>query len=122
MATRGTRWVADRCTDLLPGLLGLALQECRHGLAGSGRLLDAAADQATRTALAALDGADRADGAKGSEGADGAKGVKGAKGAKGANGPYGPDRADDPARPGGSGDARPGKTAATVKGAATMTG
>ncbi|MGW3013865.1 SGNH/GDSL hydrolase family protein [Streptomyces sp. NPDC001219] len=54
MATRGTRWVADRCTDLLPGLLGLALQECRHGLAGSGRLLDAAADTATRSALAAL--------------------------------------------------------------------
>ncbi|MEU8786387.1 SGNH/GDSL hydrolase family protein [Streptomyces sp. NPDC048637] len=54
MATRGTRWVADRCTDLLPGLLGLALQECRHGLAGSGRLLDAAADRATSSALAAL--------------------------------------------------------------------
>ncbi|MFD3423455.1 SGNH/GDSL hydrolase family protein [Streptomyces decoyicus] len=54
MATRGTRWVADRCTDLLPGLLGLALQECRHGLAGSGRLLDAAAERATRGALAAL--------------------------------------------------------------------
>ncbi|MFF9781327.1 MULTISPECIES: SGNH/GDSL hydrolase family protein [Streptomyces] len=54
MATRGTRWVADRCTDLLPGLVGLALQECRHGLAGSGRLLDAAADRATRSALAAL--------------------------------------------------------------------
>ncbi|WP_425329406.1 SGNH/GDSL hydrolase family protein [Streptomyces inhibens] len=54
MATRGTRWVADRCTDLLPGLLALALQECRHGLAGSGRLLDAAAERTTRTALAAL--------------------------------------------------------------------
>lgn len=54
MATRGTRWVADRCTDLLPGLLGLALQECRHGSAGSGRVLDAAADRATRSALAAL--------------------------------------------------------------------
>lgn len=54
MATKGTRWVADRCTDLLPGLLGLAIQECRHGVAGSGRLLDAAAEHATRTALAAL--------------------------------------------------------------------
>ncbi|AJT68775.3 hypothetical protein T261_7173 [Streptomyces lydicus] len=54
MATRGTRWVADRCTDLLPGLLALAVQECRHGLAGSGRLLDAAAERATRAALAAL--------------------------------------------------------------------
>ncbi|MEU8686449.1 SGNH/GDSL hydrolase family protein [Streptomyces sp. NPDC048611] len=56
MATRGTRWVADRCTDLLPGLLGLAFQECRHGLTGSGRLLDAVADTATRSALAALSG------------------------------------------------------------------
>ncbi|TJZ44192.1 SGNH/GDSL hydrolase family protein [Streptomyces piniterrae] len=54
MATRGTRWVADRCTDLLPGLLALAWQECRHGLAGSGRLLDAAAERTTRAALAAL--------------------------------------------------------------------
>ncbi|MFG2136378.1 SGNH/GDSL hydrolase family protein [Streptomyces sp. NPDC048650] len=54
MATRGTRWVADRCTDLLPGLLALAVQECRHGLAGSGRLLDATAERATRAALAAL--------------------------------------------------------------------
>ncbi|WP_446750645.1 SGNH/GDSL hydrolase family protein [Streptomyces sp. WZ-12] len=54
MATRGTRWVADRCTDLLPGLLALAVQECRYGLAGSVRLLDAAAENATRSALAAL--------------------------------------------------------------------
>ncbi|MEU5209072.1 SGNH/GDSL hydrolase family protein [Streptomyces sp. NPDC020742] len=54
MATKGTRWVAARCTDLLPGLLGLALTECRHGLAGSGRLLDAATEGATRGALAAL--------------------------------------------------------------------
>lgn len=54
MATRGTRWVADRCTDLLPGLLALTLQECRHGMTGSDRLLDAAAERATRTALAAL--------------------------------------------------------------------
>ncbi|MFE7299830.1 SGNH/GDSL hydrolase family protein [Streptomyces sp. NPDC057579] len=54
MATRGTRWVADRCTDLLPGLLALAVRECRYGLAGSGRLLDAAAERATRSALAAL--------------------------------------------------------------------
>ncbi|WP_043269216.1 SGNH/GDSL hydrolase family protein [Streptomyces sp. CT34] len=54
MATRGTRWVVDRCTDLLPGLLALAVRESRYGLAGSGRLLDAAADRATCTALAAL--------------------------------------------------------------------
>ncbi|WP_438489146.1 SGNH/GDSL hydrolase family protein [Streptomyces sp. S186] len=54
MATRGTRWVADRCTDLLPGLLALAIRECRYGLAGSSRLLDAAAERATRSALGAL--------------------------------------------------------------------
>lgn len=108
MATRGTRWVADRCTDLLPGLLGLALQECRHGLAGSGRLLDAAADQATRTALAALDGADH--------------GPDGAKEAEGLHGADGPDSPDAPGGPGGPDDARLWKTAATTKGAATMTG
>lgn len=101
MATRGTRWVADRCTDLLPGLLGLALQECRHGAAGAGRLLDAAADQATRTALAALDGAEGPDRVDEADEAD---------------------EADRPGGPGGSDDARLGKTAATVKGAATMTG
>ncbi|MFF4604689.1 SGNH/GDSL hydrolase family protein [Streptomyces sp. NPDC001339] len=55
MATKGTRWVADRCTDLLPGLLALALRECRYGLTGSGRPLDAAAEHATWCALAALD-------------------------------------------------------------------
>ncbi|MCK7624866.1 SGNH/GDSL hydrolase family protein [Streptomyces sp. RS10V-4] len=54
LATRGTRWVADRCTDLLPDLLALAVRECRHQLAGTGRLLDAAAEGATRRALAAL--------------------------------------------------------------------
>ncbi|SED29831.1 Lysophospholipase L1 [Streptomyces sp. 2224.1] len=112
MATRGTRWVADRCTDLLPGLLGLALQECRHGLAGSGRLLDAAADQATRTALAALEGAGY--GSDGSDGADGSEGTNGAD--------RRPDRADAPDSPSGPDDAPPGKTAATAKGAATMTG
>ncbi|MEU9115555.1 SGNH/GDSL hydrolase family protein [Streptomyces sp. NPDC048483] len=54
MATRGTRWVVDRCTDLLPGLLALAVRECRHGLAGSGRLLDTTAERATCAAVAAL--------------------------------------------------------------------
>ncbi|MBL1089272.1 MULTISPECIES: SGNH/GDSL hydrolase family protein [Streptomyces] len=56
MATKGTRWVVDRCTDLLPGLLALAAREYRHSLAGTGRLLDAAADRTTRAALAALPG------------------------------------------------------------------
>ncbi len=53
MATRGTRWVADRCTDLLPDLLRLAAAEVRHGRAGAAAL-DLAAHRATIAALAAL--------------------------------------------------------------------
>ncbi len=51
MATRGTRWVVDRCTDLLPGLLALAAREVRHRVRGTGHLLDG---QERRAALAAL--------------------------------------------------------------------
>ncbi|MFK0193149.1 SGNH/GDSL hydrolase family protein [Kitasatospora sp. NPDC090308] len=49
MATRGTRWVAARSTDLLPGLLTLAATETRHLLRGSARHLD---HTAARTATA----------------------------------------------------------------------
>ncbi|MBD3006810.1 SGNH/GDSL hydrolase family protein [Streptomyces sp. 5-10] len=51
MATRGTRWVADRCTDLLPGLVALAALEWRHRLKGTGHLLE---DRDRRATLAAL--------------------------------------------------------------------
>jgi lysophospholipase L1-like esterase len=40
MATKGTRWVAARCTDLLPDLLALAVQEVRHRVSGTTHLLD----------------------------------------------------------------------------------
>ncbi|GAA3677196.1 hypothetical protein GCM10022420_068040 [Streptomyces iranensis] len=51
MATRGTRWIADRCTDLLPGLVALAALEWRHHLKGTGHLLE---DRDRRATLAAL--------------------------------------------------------------------
>ncbi|MFI1098112.1 SGNH/GDSL hydrolase family protein [Streptomyces sp. NPDC020917] len=54
MATRGTRWVADRCTDLLPDLLRLAWAEYRSQARGTAVLLDAASDEATAAALASL--------------------------------------------------------------------
>ncbi|WP_413811556.1 SGNH/GDSL hydrolase family protein [Streptomyces sp. OE57] len=51
MATRGTRWIADRCTDLLPGLVALAALEWHHRLKGTGHLLE---DRDRRATLAAL--------------------------------------------------------------------
>ncbi|QKV97431.1 SGNH/GDSL hydrolase family protein [Streptomyces sp. NA02950] len=57
MATRGTRWIAHRCTDLLPGLLALAALEWRHRLMGTEHLLDSRDDQEAHAALAALGGA-----------------------------------------------------------------
>ncbi|MFF7676787.1 SGNH/GDSL hydrolase family protein [Actinacidiphila glaucinigra] len=56
MATKGTRWVADRCTDLLPDLLRLAGREARHRLAGTDGLLDLRSRDATAGALARLGG------------------------------------------------------------------
>jgi lysophospholipase L1-like esterase len=54
IATHGTRWVAARCTDLLPDLLKLAAEEGRHQLAGTVRLLDLRTEHATDAALATL--------------------------------------------------------------------
>lgn len=51
MATRGTRWVADRSRDLLPDLLRLAAEEYRHEVRGTVPLLDHAARRATERAL-----------------------------------------------------------------------
>lgn len=54
MATRGTKWVADRCSDLLPDLLRLAASEYRHTARGTAPLLDHAAREATARALESL--------------------------------------------------------------------
>lgn len=54
MATRGTRWVADRSRDLLPDLLRLAADEYRHEVRGSAPVLDRSTEHATERALAAL--------------------------------------------------------------------
>lgn len=53
MATRGTRWVADRCADLLPDLLRLAAAELRYGRTGAA-VPDRASQRAAARALAAL--------------------------------------------------------------------
>ncbi|ONK15868.1 SGNH/GDSL hydrolase family protein [Streptomyces sp. MP131-18] len=52
LATRGTRWVLARSTDLLPGLLRLAAVELRHR--GTEDTLERDARAATRAALRAL--------------------------------------------------------------------
>ncbi|MFD8593372.1 SGNH/GDSL hydrolase family protein [Kitasatospora sp. NPDC059646] len=54
MATQGTRWVAARSTDLLPGLLALATIEARHLLRGSSRRLDHAEAAATAAIISRL--------------------------------------------------------------------
>ncbi|MEU6345228.1 SGNH/GDSL hydrolase family protein [Streptomyces sp. NPDC046977] len=56
MATKGTRWVVARCTDLLPDLMRLAGQEARHRLAGTDGLLDLRSRHATELALSRLSG------------------------------------------------------------------
>ncbi|MEZ0093338.1 SGNH/GDSL hydrolase family protein [Streptacidiphilus sp. EB129] len=53
MATRGTRWVLDRCTDLLPDLLRLAVAEALQRGRGAQRL-DREAARRTAEALQAL--------------------------------------------------------------------
>ncbi|WFB06335.1 SGNH/GDSL hydrolase family protein [Streptomyces sp. LX-29] len=55
LATRGTRWVLDRCVDLLPGLLSLAVAEARHRLLRTDHLLDDRVLRATEEALAAVE-------------------------------------------------------------------
>jgi lysophospholipase L1-like esterase len=53
LATKGTRWVLDRCTDLLPDLLRLAAAERRENRADQ---LDREAAEQTQAALSALPG------------------------------------------------------------------
>lgn len=54
LATQGTAWVARRCTDLLPGLIGLAATETAHRLAGAAAAMEEHARRATKTALAEI--------------------------------------------------------------------
>ncbi|MFE6775841.1 SGNH/GDSL hydrolase family protein [Streptomyces sp. NPDC057702] len=51
LATRGSRWVADRCRDLLPDLVRQAALESGHHLRGTAHLLDTRTRVATRGAL-----------------------------------------------------------------------
>jgi lysophospholipase L1-like esterase len=59
LATAGTGWVARRCTDLLPQLLTLAMDEMRHRARGTSARLDLRTAHAVSTALAALSVAER---------------------------------------------------------------
>ncbi|MFF4397551.1 SGNH/GDSL hydrolase family protein [Streptomyces sp. NPDC001480] len=54
LATAGTGWVARRCTDLLPQLLGLAADEMRHRARGTSARLDLRTAHAVSAALASL--------------------------------------------------------------------
>jgi lysophospholipase L1-like esterase len=54
MATKGTRWIAERSRDLLPDLLRLAADEYRHERRGTAVLLDLATRAETERALSAL--------------------------------------------------------------------
>lgn len=54
LATAGTAWVARRCTDLLPQLVGLAGSEVRHWARGTSARLDHVAENALLSALASL--------------------------------------------------------------------
>jgi lysophospholipase L1-like esterase len=52
MASKGTRWVLGRGTDLLPGLAGMAMAEWWYGLRGAANTFD---DAVWRDVAAALD-------------------------------------------------------------------
>ncbi|MER5889868.1 SGNH/GDSL hydrolase family protein [Streptomyces sp. NPDC001941] len=54
LATAGTGWVARRCTDLLPQLVGMAGAEVRHWARGTSARLDQRAERALGAALAAV--------------------------------------------------------------------
>ncbi len=56
LATAGTGWVARRCTDLVPQLVGLAVDEVRHQVRGTSGVLDVRAERAVGVALASLTG------------------------------------------------------------------
>jgi lysophospholipase L1-like esterase len=51
LATKGTRWMVDRSTDLVPYLAGMAIAEWWYGLRGVAGRLDAALERETQAAL-----------------------------------------------------------------------
>ncbi|HEV7896566.1 MAG TPA: SGNH/GDSL hydrolase family protein [Planosporangium sp.] len=55
MATRGTRWMLDRSTDLVPYLLGMAATEWWQGLRGAAQRSDTRIDAEIAAALAVLE-------------------------------------------------------------------
>jgi lysophospholipase L1-like esterase len=56
MATKGTKWVYDRSTDLVPSLIRMSLQEWWYGARGMVRRIDQAVRAETEQAIAALTG------------------------------------------------------------------
>ncbi|MER7571830.1 SGNH/GDSL hydrolase family protein [Streptomyces sp. NPDC126514] len=54
LATAGTGWVARRCTDLVPQLMSLAMDEMRHRARGTSARLDLRTAHAVSAALAAV--------------------------------------------------------------------
>jgi lysophospholipase L1-like esterase len=54
MATKGTRWMVDRSTDLVPYLAGMAVAEWWYGLRGVVGRLDATVERETDVALRQL--------------------------------------------------------------------
>lgn len=55
LATRGTRWVRDRCTDLVPSLLRMAAAESWYKLRGQAQRFDELLDGELANALAQLE-------------------------------------------------------------------
>ena len=56
LATRGTSWLVDRSTDLVPYLARMAAAEIWYGLRGAGQRLDAAIEDEVEGALARFEG------------------------------------------------------------------
>ncbi|MBC9718523.1 SGNH/GDSL hydrolase family protein [Streptomyces sp. TRM66268-LWL] len=57
LATAGTGWVVRRCGDLVPQLLGLAVEEVRYGVRGASAVLDGRAERVVAGVLGSLVGA-----------------------------------------------------------------
>jgi lysophospholipase L1-like esterase len=56
LATKGTKWVLDRSTDLVPNLIGLSMVEFWHGLRGLTARLDQRITADLRTTIEAIEG------------------------------------------------------------------